>query len=468
MVQPDSGRGPVGFRVVAMPEPLALEILAATVPEVEVRIVDLRIELGLAAHLEEFAPDVVAVTCLTTEVYAAREVLAAAKAHAGEIFTVVGGQHATLLPEDFHLPCVDAICLGEGELVFPELIAALAAGRKLDGVPNLVWRDRAGQFIHNGRSVPPWDMDRSPLPRRDLVEPYRAEYFWLFRQPDSAVATGRGCPYRCSFCSVWEFYEGRTRQMSPGRVLDEVREVSTLDMTFVDDNFIFNARRESEIARRIKAEGIRHRYAMECRTDAIARHPELIEQWADIGLWGVLLGLEGATDRALQGVNKKNSLAVNDEAIRILQANGVVVWGAFLVDPQWTVDDFQALHDYVARMELRVVQFTVLTPLPGTQLYREQRDRLLTHDYRCFDALHAVVPTRLPREEFYRRFAGLYDPAGAAPAFELVRRGAISLEDFKRGYKMLRQLSRWESYAESDPVLGRREGTETAATATAK
>ena len=58
------------------------------------------------------------------------------------------------------------------------------------------------------------------------------------------MATGRGCPYRCSFCSVWEFYDGRTRMMCPQRVLEELRTVSTDHITFVDDNFLLNAKRE--------------------------------------------------------------------------------------------------------------------------------------------------------------------------------------------------------------------------------
>ncbi len=139
---------------------------------------------------------------------------------------------------------------------------------------------------------------------------------------------------------------------------------------------------------------------MECRTDSIVRHPELVEQWAGLGLSCVLLGLEGPSNGMLKKVNKRNTVQVNNEAVRILQANGISVWGAFLVDTDFTADDFQALRDYVTEMEITHTQFTVLTPLPGTQLYREKASELLTRDYTRFDALHAVVPTRLPHEEF--------------------------------------------------------------------
>ncbi len=453
LVQPKAQLGPLGFHIIALPEPLALEILAATVPDDEVSILDMRIDDDLLGAIDSFAPDLVAVTALTTEVYAAQEVLSAVKARAPEVFTVVGGHHATLVPHDFFLPSVDAIGLGEGEAVFPQLVEALKRGRQLKEVPNLIWRDGDGEFLANGRSVPDLDMDALPQPRRDLVRRYRPEYFMLVHRPESSVATGRGCPYRCNFCSVWEFYQGKTRQMSPGRVVEELRGIETEHLTFVDDNFIFAGRRELEIAQRIKAEGIRRLYSMECRTDAIVRHPELIPLWAELGLRSVLLGLEGADDGRLASLNKRNAARTNEEAVRILQANGVNVWGAFIVDPDWTADDFQALRDYVLRLELSLVQFTVLTPLPGTQLYRENHARLLTHDYTCFDTLHAVLPTRLPREEFYRRFAGLYHRPDPKPYFDLIDRGVWTLEQLKLAYRKSKTMQQWELYAENDPVL---------------
>lgn len=454
LVQPEVQSKRVGYRLVAMPEPLALEIVAATVPDHEVAILDLRLEDDLAGALSRFAPDVVGVTALTTEVYAARAVLSAAKTHAPEIFTVAGGHHATLIPEDFFLPYVDAICLGEGEYVFADLVDALAAGRSLERVPNLVWADPEGQFRRNGRTTPAAGMDATPVPRRDLVDQYRPHYSWMFRKPDSSVATGRGCPYRCNFCSVWEFYDGRSCQMSVDRVVREIDAVNTHCMTFVDDNFMLNHRRESSIADRIKAEGFQRRYSMEARTDSIVRHPELIEKWVDVGLDGVLVGLEGTSDQMLDLINKKNSAHVNDEALRILKANGVLTWGAFIVHPDWTADDFKALRDYMTRMEITFMQCTILTPLPGTPLYRQRYGDLLTHDYTCFDTLHSVLPTRLPREEFYQHYAALYHQPDARPYFDLVHEGAITIDDVKTGFRMMQAMSKWESYAENDPVLG--------------
>jgi radical SAM superfamily enzyme YgiQ (UPF0313 family) len=463
LVQPDVAPG-VGFRTVALPEPLHLEMVAALVPDHDVRILDMRIENDLDAVLNSFRPEMVAVTALTPEVYAAQHILRQVKSFSSEIFTVVGGHHATLVPSDFFVPQVDAVALGEAELMFRELVEAVADRRGLHGVPNIFWRDRDGTFIRNALSENRVNLADLPLPRRDLTESCRNEYFFLFDQPDTSVATSRGCPFRCRFCSVHEFYRGSINQMTPQRVVSEVCTVSSDHITFVDDNFLMSYKREGMIADLLKSEGIHKRYSMECRTDSIVRHPELVKQWVDIGLYAVLLGLEGGCDKMLKNVNKSCSIDTNDQAIKILQDLGVIIWGAFIVDPDWADDDFRRLHDYVNQREITHTQFTVLTPLPGTQLYRDRRDELLTDDYSCFDTLHAILPTRLPRERFYQNFAGLYRQRNLGPYYDLVRGGKMTIADCKRGKSMLDALANWERYIEKDPILSERKCHETAAT----
>ncbi len=455
LVQPNLSEG-IGFRLAASPEPLHLEMIAATVPEHEVRILDMRLDRDLDAALASFEPEMVAVTTLTPEVHTAQNILQRVKSVSDEIFTVVGGHHATLLPQDFFLPQVDAVAIGEGEIMFPELARAVTDRCGLESVPNIAWQDRNGTFISNRRSERRINLGNLPLPRRDLTAAYRDEYFFLFDQPDTSIATSRGCPFRCNFCSVHEFYRGATNQMPPWRVVSEIATVATDHITFVDDNFLVNHDREHVIADLIRAERIQKRFSMECRADSIVRHPELVEKWVRVGLYAVLLGLEGGSDKILKSVRKSANIDTNNRAIKILQDHGVIIWGAFLVDPDWTADDFKQLRDYVGEKKITHTQFTILTPLPGTQLYRDRYEELLTHDYSCFDTLHAVLPTRLPREEFYRHFASLYRQTDIGPYYELVQAGKMTIQDCRRGKTMLDAAADWEQYIDKDPILGTR------------
>ncbi len=453
LIQPDLTQA-VGFRQVALPEPLHLEMIAAMVPQHDVRILDMRLDDNLEATLSAFCPDMVAVTALTPEVYAAHSILQQVKSFSPEIFTVVGGYHASLLPRDFFMPQVNAVAIGQAELMFTELTQAVSDGRDLSDVPNIVWQNRDGIFIRNDRFEARVDLASLPMPRRDLTEPYRDEYFFLFDKPDTSVATSRGCPFRCNFCSVHEFYHGSINQMPPQRVISEIGAIPTDHITLVDDNFLMNRKREDAIADLIRAEGIHKRFSMECRTDSIARYPELVAKWVDIGLYAVLLGLEGGSEETLKNVNKACDMDTNDRAIKVLKDHGVIIWGAFIVDPDWTEDDFKRLSDYVREKEITHTQFTILTPLPGTQLYRDRQDDLLTDDYSCFDTLHAVLPTRLPREEFYQRFADLYRQRNIGPYYEMVQAGKLTIDDCRKGKKMLDVMADWERYIEKDPILG--------------
>jgi len=166
------------------------------------------------------------------------------------------------------------------------------------------------------------------------------------------------------------------------------------------------------------------------------------------------MALPNDSDRMLKKVDKTNTAYINNEAVRILQANGVIIWGAFIVDPDWTVEDFKALRDYVTRKQITHTQFTILTPLPGTQLYQERYDELLTDDYTVYDTMHAVVPTKLPREEFYYEYSQLYRQMDSKPYLDLLHAGKMTIENIRQGREILSQMQEYRGFFEADPVLG--------------
>ena len=140
------------------------------------------------------------------------------------------------------------------------------------------------------------------------------------------------------------------------------------------------------------------------RTDFIAKYPELIARLADVGLAGILSGYETNDEDALEGLNKRNTLENNRAASRILRENGILSTGIFMVRPDFEEKDFDALYAYIEDLGVTFPLVTILTPLPGTEMYRKYEDQLLTKDFRLYDLLHPVIETKLPREEFYKNF----------------------------------------------------------------
>jgi radical SAM superfamily enzyme YgiQ (UPF0313 family) len=84
---------------------------------------------------------------------------------------------------------------------------------------------------------------------------------------------------------------------------------------------------------------------------------------------------------------------------------GMISTGIFMVRPDFSEEDFDRLYEAINDMGIAVPLITILTPLPGTELWRKRKDELLTTDTRLFDLLHSVLPTKLPREIFYKKLS---------------------------------------------------------------
>ena len=446
LIQPEDPASLVGFTRLARAEPLALEILAATIPDHQVKILDLRVDPDLKRTLEDFKPDLVGVTGYTTNVPHMLSVCREVKACDPSVFIVAGGYHATLCPQDFNCADVDAIVVGEGETTFPELVHAVSDELDYRHVPGIIYRQDGVQVCTEPR--PLIRLDDSLFPARHLVDQYRKDYYFRFWSSPYPVETARGCPYRCKFCSVWEFHHRVCRVKSPLRVAKELEGIAGDVVAFVDDNFLQNLPRAEKIAELIKAAGMKARFWMQARSDSIVRRPDLVEKWSKIGLSTVLVGFEKFRQGDLGDLNKRSSVRVNEEAARIMQANGVDIWGAFIVDPKWRRPDFDALIEYVRKLKINFPQFTVLTPLPGTQFFAEKLSELTTRNYELFDFLHSVLPTKLPTLEFYENMARLYASTtmSLSELKEQIRAGRIQLSSLGRVRDLLADLTNPQAY----------------------
>jgi len=429
LVQPNQEQG-MGLQHLDRVEPLGLEMIAGALQDRhEVALLDLRLEQDdLASTLADFQPQVVGVSStFTVGIYQALNVAEVTKAACPKAFVVMGGHHPSLYPVDFRHPAVDAIVVGEGEATTQELVDCLASGDDPARVAGLVLNLPQGQHFTGQRSLLQ-NLDVLPYPHRSLTRHLRQHYHLFLKHPVAALETTRGCPYRCSFCAVWRFYQEQVRFKSPQRVFEELEAIEEPSVLFTDDNFLANTKRAEEIARLIQMVGIRKSYFMQARSDAIVRHPEVIASWRKVGLDGVFIGFEKPNQNGLDMLNKHNSVENNEQALEVLRQQGIEPNTSFIVSPDDDHNDFATLRSYMRHLKLRVPLFAILTPLPGTALFDEVKERLTANDYRLFDLLHAVLPTRLPLAEFYQEFANLY-----REAYPLWKLNLVKLYIFLRG-----------------------------------
>lgn len=460
-IKPPVG-GILGLEMLTFVEPLGPICVAAALEEAghECAVFDLRIdgeEEGLAA-CREFAPQVVGLQCnFTTERYRAVRLARRVRQLLPEAFVVVGGHDASREPGWFLDPAIDAAAVGDGEEVMPPLVDALERGRGVDACPGL-YLPRDGAMTPTAPPPARRALDEYPLPARHLIERYAPHYYINFRKPLALMETARGCPFKCNFCSVWKFHESTFREKSPQRVVRELEQIEAPNVFITDDIFWLDVRRGEELARAIQAAGIRKYFTVQTRTDIICKFPHLVEMWKGCGDLAIFLGLEAVTDEGLDRVNKKNSMENNRRALELLKDLGVGYTPNFIVDPAWDREDFARLRDWISETGAYNSGFSVLTPLPGTDLWDEAKNRTTTDNWEMYDIIHAVLPTKLPLEEFYEEYARLwrhvldiryrergkvrtYVQLGAALATGKVSWGAV-----KRGMNLAGVFSRPETF----------------------
>src|SRR3990172_6134532 len=275
LVQPDVSTKMVGFSLMIRTEPLALEMVAGGVlDEHEVKILDLRVDpTPLAECLKSYAPDVVGVTGYTTAVPRMHKICAEVNAVDPSIMTVTGGYHASLCPQDFDEEYVDVIVQGEGEVTFRKLIQALERKADLAEVSGITFRRDGKQVTTLVRPLHR-NLDSLPLPARNLSDQYRHDYHFHFWENPYTVETSRGCPYRCTFCSVWKFHQLKCRFRSPERVVEDMKRVKSDIIAFVDDNFFQSFRRAERLYELIKEAGIKAQYWGQLRSDSIVKRQD--------------------------------------------------------------------------------------------------------------------------------------------------------------------------------------------------
>lgn len=396
---------------VYMFEPLALEYLGAGVKQDghEVDLLDARIDRDIAGAIQRVSPDVVGLTGFTSHVNIIKDIAKQVKSFNKEIKVIVGGHHATVRPDDFNMPEIDLVVIGEGVFTLREILGAFAGKGDLHQIQGLGIPSSKGMTFTAPRQYTP--LDELPLPDRTLTASHRNTYFSEWFKPLASIRTSLGCTARCTFCALWSITNGKYLRRDPEKVVEELKKIVEQNVFFCDDESMCDTRRMDNLADLIEAAGIRKSYFLYARVDTIVRHPELFAKWARIGLSQVFVGMEDFSDARLKAMKKYVTVAQQEEAAKILDRLGIMMYASFMVDPEYTKEDFVALRNYIRKLKLKYATFTVMTPLPGTELYESVKDRLLTTKPEMFDMLHALVPTRLPMEEFYREMATLYTKA---------------------------------------------------------
>ncbi|HEV7670978.1 MAG TPA: radical SAM protein [Thermoanaerobaculia bacterium] len=373
-------------QVIASLPSLALVLLAALTPE------DVEVEYIEVADVEAQAlPTGFDLVCLSSYTAMAYEMYRLAdRFRETGVPVVIGGLHASFTPDETK-EHADAVCLGEGEKLWPRIVEDFRAGGRA-GLKPFYREEAPGTY----------DLAQSPMPRFELLlgRPYNR----------ITVQTVRGCPLDCDFCGASKLYGPRYRRKPVERVVAELLRIKELwgDNAFfelADDNSFGHPKWSREFLEAIQDLDLR----WFTETDlSIADDDELLRLLAKSGCRQILIGLESINPDSLDGIDKANWKFKRRrqymDAIKKIQSYGVTVNGCFIVGND--ADDpsvFESLRDFIEKSELLEAQVTILTPFPGTRLLERLRtEGRLLYDRiwdRCtlFDLVFA--PRKMSPEE---------------------------------------------------------------------
>ena len=328
---------------------LGLLTLAGLTPNnIDVEYVEFSGDVGTELPAGEF--DLVAISSFSARIKDAYRM--ADLYRAAGITVVLGGLHVTSLPNEA-IRHADAIVIGEGEPLWPQLLKDFQIGKL--------------QQVYDSRSVG-FDLSDSPMPRFELLN--TDQYNRL------TVQTQRGCPYCCNFCAS-SIRISPTYKVKPvDLILEEIRRIKEIwpapFIEFADDNSFVNKVHAKRLLTALRKENIR----WFTETDiSIANDTELLDMMRDSGCAQVLIGLESPAASGLDGIEQKANWKLKqlDEyhnAIERIQSRGITVDGCFVLGLDNTFSEsFNDVSQFVKTSGLYDVQITIMTPFPGTPLY---------------------------------------------------------------------------------------------------
>jgi radical SAM superfamily enzyme YgiQ (UPF0313 family) len=296
------------------------------------------------------------------------------------IKVVVGGIHPTALPEEA-AEHSDAVVVGEAEDVWPQLINDFKQGTL--------------QKIY--RATPPVLAGR-PMARRDL---FRSKKYIPFQ----VVQTMRGCPYPCEFCSV-STANGTTMRFRPAdEVLAELQTLGKL-ILFADDNVMIHNKYSADLFNRMIPLG-KH-WIGQCSLAAV-RHIENIQLMAASGCKALFVGFESIDDETVKYTGKRqNRPSQYKEVIEMLHQHGISIWGSFVFGFDTdNLEVFDRTVEFAIDLKLTLATFAMLTPYPGTRLYRRLKEENRLTDANWWLRGHHDVespyyqPTQMSREQLH-------------------------------------------------------------------
>ena len=387
----------------------------------DVAVVDLEIEdRQLPAILAGARPDVVGITAATANRFQAIAVAREVRAAVPDTVIVAGGPHFTFTAEDTltHVPAIDVVARGEGEVTMLELLQSLAAGSPRADVAGISYVS-GGTVVHNADRTPIQDLDQLPPLNWERIPWARYDYRFM-NMPCVSLQTGRGCPINCSFCSTTRMWGKHLRWRDPVRVVDDIAHLLERypfeAVFFDDDTFTLNRRHLLGICAEIERRGLKFNWICQSRVDTVNR--DILATMKRAGCCYVYFGVETGSEKMLASIHKRITGAQVLETVRDCRAVGLLSHALCMYSlPDETDEDRRQTFAFMEELIAAGLDSFSANPTiiyPGTEVEATARARgVLPADFSWSEPFsnppHPAVPVELLNTPLYTETLALDD-----------------------------------------------------------
>lgn len=312
-------------------------------------------------------PKVVGISAMTHMVIGAAELGLQVKKRLPDVALVLGGVHATFLPERtlLEFPIFDFVVAGEGEKVFVSLVEALLSGDSVENIPGLCFK-KGDRIVFDQQAPVSDDLDELGEPGWHLFDAAVMNKYCK-RLP---VFSQRGCPFSCNFCS--RPYGKKNRRRSPDKVVEEIRndvnKFGITDIWIYDENFTVNKNHAAAICRGLLKEKVRIRF--ECMLHVSTIDDRLAKLMKDAGCWHVGFGVESGNDEILAGMNKGINKKMIFEAHSIMKKSNFVTEAYFILGhPNENKSTIWDTIKFAVQLNAARTAIGIMVPYPGTEVW---------------------------------------------------------------------------------------------------
>lgn len=327
--------------------------------------------------------DIIGLTAMSTQAPRAYQIADEFRQRGKKI--IMGGSHATALPEEA-LIHVDSVVIGEAEGVWPVLLKDLLNG-------NL-------KKIYKSPDFP--SLEGLPIPRYDLLKKDRYRLLKI----NFPIQVGRGCPNRCEFCSVNQFFGHRYRHRPIEEVVEEIKRINKKGIVFVDDNIVGHPQFAKSLFEQLIPLNIR--WAGQVSLN-VAKDDELLELAARSGCALMFIGVETLSLKTFKEMRK--TIFDPRETAELLQKihkKGIHIRASVIFGfDEDEKDVFEKTVKFLIENKIIYTDFNVLTPLPATRVLSQlkEENRIFDWDWSKYNFKNVVFhPKLMKREELEEGF----------------------------------------------------------------